>query len=156
MPWPLTWLAGGQDVLGDGDSVLGAAGPVHHASPALHGEADVWRRRRTFVDAQDCSEGGLGWEQERVWLLMLFEDLYGINFARVTSAHLEYHQFYSSCSIFLLLANRAMLTTNFHCIRRSVFRFSPVLCIYIYSSFSFYYYLGEFYNKYLLMFQNWC
>lgn len=37
----LTWLASGQDVLGDGDSVLGAARPVHHASPALHGEADV-------------------------------------------------------------------------------------------------------------------
>lgn len=37
----LTWLASGQDVLGDGDSVLGAAGPVHHAPPALHREADV-------------------------------------------------------------------------------------------------------------------
>ena len=50
-----TWLSAGQDVLGDGDSVLGAAGPVHHAPPALHGEADVRvARHRPLVDAQHC------------------------------------------------------------------------------------------------------
>lgn len=52
----LTWLASWQDVLGDGDSVLGAAGPVHHAPPALHGEADVCvPHHRTLVDAQNCN-----------------------------------------------------------------------------------------------------
>lgn len=52
----LTWLASGQNVLGDGDSVLRAAGPVHHAPPALHREADVCMTDHwTLVDAQNCN-----------------------------------------------------------------------------------------------------
>ena len=48
----LTWFTGGQDVLGDDDSVLRAAGPVHHAPPALHGEVDVCLTHHwTLVDA---------------------------------------------------------------------------------------------------------
>ena len=52
----LTWLASRQNVLGDGDSVLRAAGPVHHAPPALHREADVCVTRHwTLMDAQNCN-----------------------------------------------------------------------------------------------------
>lgn len=56
----LTCLLCGHDVLGKGDPVLRAAGPVHHAPPALHGEVDVSMScHRPLVDAQDWRENGL-------------------------------------------------------------------------------------------------
>lgn len=56
----LTCLLCGHDVLGNGDSVLRAAGPVHHAPPALHGEVDVsMSRHRPLVDTQDWTERGV-------------------------------------------------------------------------------------------------
>lgn len=60
----LTCLLCGHDVLGDGDSVLRAAGPVHHAPPALHGEVDVSMScHGPLVDAQDWREKA-GLQQE--------------------------------------------------------------------------------------------
>lgn len=56
----LTRLLCGHDVLGNGDSVLRAAGPVHHPPPALHGEVDVSvSHHRPLVDAQDWTQKGL-------------------------------------------------------------------------------------------------
>ena len=52
-------LSCGQDVLGDGDPVVRAAGPLHHAPPTLHGERDVCIAHHwTLVDAQHCRGGG--------------------------------------------------------------------------------------------------
>lgn len=39
----LTWHPCGEGALEDGDLLLRVLGPVHHAPPAFHGEADVGR-----------------------------------------------------------------------------------------------------------------
>lgn len=55
----LTCFVCRHNVLGDGDSVLWAASPVHHAPPAFHREIDVSVScHRPLVNAQDWTQKG--------------------------------------------------------------------------------------------------